>query len=263
MSLIRQFVDLMLEIPAGNVPGKTSIEKFGRATNLDTNTDTDIWDRANATDDQAIWVAPTTARTHDIVSTSTDDDGSPVGDGARTVEISGLTAWNTAETSEVITMNGTTDVPTASAYVIIHRMEVLTKGATDVNVGVITATAQTDGTVTAQINAGQGNTQMAIYGVPSTQTAYMTGFYIGILRASGATAIIDFSLLSNMEPDAELLNFSVRHKSGLSSAASSDIQHFFMPYKKFVGPTIIKMQGNGSALNLDANAGFDLIIEDN
>ena len=89
-------------------------------------------------------------------------------------------------------MDGTTNVPTLNSYVIIHRMKVLTKGATNVNVGVITATADTDGTVTARIDVGRGQSQMAIYGVPSIQTAYVFRFYSNVLKASGTGRSITF-----------------------------------------------------------------------
>ena len=175
--------DPMLGIPKGDFSGYTAVNKFGRSTDVDDGVNTDIWDVANANsypsaalDQQAIWVPPTTARTHQIASTSANDDGDPVGTGARTIQVYGLTGWGAAETSEVVTMNGTTDVATSSSYVIIHRMKVLTYGGSGPNVGSITATADTDDTITAMIAPGEGQTQMAIYGFPSTQTAYMTGF---------------------------------------------------------------------------------------
>lgn len=74
--------DFMLEVAAGNVPGNKSVNKFGRSTNVDNDVATDIWDRANATHDQDIWIAPTQARIHNIASTSANDDGDPVGVGA-------------------------------------------------------------------------------------------------------------------------------------------------------------------------------------
>ena len=252
--------DYMLSVPAGCVPGKSAVNKFGRATNVDTGIATDIWDRANATADQDIWTAPTQARIHQITSTSASDDGDPAGVGARTIQVYGLTSWTAKETSEIITLNGVANVPTANAYVIIHRMKVLTKGATNINVGIITATADTDASVTAQINASEGQTQMAIYGIPSGISAYMTAYYVSAIKAA-ASLSVKVSLLVNQTPAAELTNYLVKHTIGLATEGSSYVRHMFEPYFKITGPAIIKIQGNSSALNTDVSAGFDLVLE--
>ncbi len=255
---IRSARDFMFEVARGFYDNVVHVNKFGRSTNVDSGVATDIWDGANATDDIDIWVAPTTARGHNIVSASANDASG--GTGARTLRIFGLTDWDLEEVSEDITMNGTTDVPTANAYVIIHRMAVLTKGATNINVGLITATANIDDSVTAQINAGEGQTQMAIYGIPSIQNGYMPSYYASFNKSGGATGAVDFSLLVNYEPDAELTNFQVKNTQGLISTGNSHFQLFFQPYFKIAGPAIVKVQGNGSAANLDASAGFDMIL---
>ncbi len=245
------------ELVDGNIAGCVTVNKFGRSNNVDAGP-TDIWDMANTVQDQAIWVAPTQARIHDIVSASASDDGDPAGVGARTLRVFGLTDWDTAEVSEDITLNGTTNVPTVNAYVIIHRMRVLTKGATSVNVGNITATAQTDGTITAEIYAGQGQTQMAIYGIPSTQAAYMTSFWAGLNKATAGD--VDIYLRENPEPGDELLNFLIKHTFGVSTTGESYVRHPFDPYHKIPGPAIIKLQGRGTPANMDVSAGFDLIV---
>ncbi len=256
-------LDYNLEVARGNVPGVMGVNKFGRAPDGVQTTATDIWDRADATPTQQMWVAPTTARIHQIKSGSSSDDGDPVGAGARTVRVFGLTGWDAKEVSEDITLNGTGNVPTSNAYVIIHRMKVLTKGATSVNVGIITATADSDSTVTAQINAGQGQTQMAIYGIPSTQTAYMTKYYFSFNKSGGATSFIDMSVLINPGPDVELLGFLVKHTQGAQSNGTSDPEHEFAPYLPIPGPAIIKIEGTSSSADFDSSAGFDLMVVDN
>lgn len=251
--------NMMLAIAQGVMPNALAVNKFGRATNVDSGVATDIHDGANATEDLDIWVAPTQARIHNIKSSSASDDGSPVGVGARTLRIYGLTAWDTDEVSEDITLNGTTNVATTNAYVIIHRMKVLTKGATNVNVGKITATAVTDGTVTAQINAGDGQTQMAIYGVPSTKTAYMTAYYASAIKSS-ASLSVKITLLVNPTPDTELLNFLTKHTVGIATEGANYVRHNFEPYFAISGPSIIKVQGDSSANDTDVSAGFDLVL---
>jgi len=247
---------LGLAAPAGLLTGVSTINKFGRAPSGVQTSATDIWDRADATPTQQIWVAPTIARVHQIASSSGSDDGDPVGVGARTIRVWGLSDWDTAETSQDLTLNGATDVAT-SAYVIIYRMRILTWGATSINVGTITATADGDGTVTAAILPGQGQTQMAIYGVPSVQNFYMAQYYASFLKSGGATGSVDVNLLVNTAPDTELTNFTVKHTAGRISAGTSGQPHRFDPYFKIDGPAIVKMQCVGSTADLDVSAGFD------
>lgn len=248
--------DFDLEVSRGNINGISAINKFGRCPdNVDIGAQSDLWDGADAATGTKIWVAPTTARIHNIVSTSASDDGAPVGAGARTIQVYGLTSWDSTETSEVITMNGVTNVATTNSYVIIHRMKVLTKGSTSSNVGVITATAVTDGTITAQINANQGQTQMAIYGIPSTQTLYLTDYYSSVNRAVAGAANIGLNV--NPEPDSELTQFVTKHVNAINSTGSSYFAQNFSPKYKITGPAILKVSASGSANNMDVSGGFN------
>jgi hypothetical protein len=242
--------------------GIRSVNKYGRAINGVQQTATDIWDRADGgTGKQDTWTAPTAARVHQIVSTDVDDDSTPTGtgDGCLTLRVYGLTSWDSAEVSEDITMNGTTNVATSNSYVIIHRMEALTWGASGPNIGTITATADTDNTITAQIEAGAGQTQMAIYGFPSTHAVYVRSYYASMLRQSSA-AWVNISLLLNPIPDTELTAFITKHTQGLVSVGSNYMQHKFEPYAEFTGPGILKLSALASADDIDVNAGFDLIL---
>ena len=257
----------MLELSSGSIPSVTHNNKFGENTDIDASVRADIWDGGKTVGalpagSSLIWVAPTADAVHNITSTSTSDDGDPVGVGARTVEIFGLTDWDTNEISETLTLNGTGNVATSNSYVIIHRMTVLTKGGTSINVGTITATATAPSatTVTARIEVGQGQTHMAILGVPSTQVAYMTQYYAGFEKAGGQTAVADVFLKVNLTPDAELINFVQMHSDGLLSVGNSRFAHPFNPWKVFAGPTIIKIQALSGTANVDMAAGFDVIL---
>ena len=142
-------------------------------------------------------------------------------------------------------------------------MKVLTKGGTSVNVGVITATAQSDNTITAQINVGKGQTQMAIFGIPSTQIVQMKRLYGNVNKAGGAAGLVDATLLFNPEPDVEITNFPVRHTFGLQTVGTSALTITYATPKVFEGPGIIKIQVLSGTANMDVSAGFDLIIVDN
>ena len=256
--------DVRLETAIGNIPGRTAVNKFGRNIEINSGVTADIWDGGHTLASggvSLIWVAPTQARTHTIASTSADD--TDAGAGARTVRIYGLTGWGAAEVTEDVTMNTGSPPVTSNSYVIIHRMEVLTKGATGANIGIITATATTDNTITAQIRVGQGQTQMAIYGIPSTQKAYMGAWYDSANKAGGATGVADMSWCMNPEPDAELLNFIIKHTSGLQTTGTSARDHPYYVPKLVTGPAIIKMQVLSGTNSMDISAGFDLILVDN
>lgn len=268
-AIVVRSVDSMLDISADRFGGFNPENKFGRAPAGVQSSATDIWDRADATPTQQIWTAPTQARQHVLTSTSNEDSDSggdiAQGTGARTVMVFGLTGWTNKETSETVTMDGTSTATTTNSYVIIHRMRVATAGgsANGGNVGTITATAITDNTITAQINPTEGSTLMAVYGVPSSQTAYITQWYATINKASGAVASIDFRLRINNEPDIDANDFITRNERGLQSTGTSSDTFSYNPYFVVSGPAIIKVQGIGSANDIDASAGFDLILVDN
>lgn len=263
--------DPMLTAAHGSAPlisAVYTINKYGKATDGIQTSATDIWDRANATPTQQLWVAPTQARTHQITSSSTADDGTPegAGAGAQAVRIWGLTSWSTDEVSEDVTLNGTANVATSNSYVIIHRMKVIEVGSTyNLNVGNITATADTDASVTAQINAGAGQTNMAIYGVPNTQTAYMTCYQTNCHdSANPATATeADFTMLVNERPDLDETVFINKSNKGLNTTGSNDGTRCYKPYLKIPGPAIIKFQATSTAADTEGVAEFDLILVDN
>jgi hypothetical protein len=245
---------------AGLIPGWKTVQKFGEATDCDTDDPTDIWSRANPVDLQKIWIAPTLSQVHNIVSTSL-LDVAPAGDGARTIRVFGLETWDSLETSEVVTMNGTTPVPTANPYVIIHRMQVLTSGVTTPsggNVGKITATAAVDGTVTAQIEAGIGQTLMAIYGVPSVQVLFLTQARSSLNR--GAATQANVSIVVCPDPKNNPLWCRSGDTYGLGGSGTSALPGPFEPPKVIPGPCIVKARGVSSQVDADISASFGGIL---
>lgn len=252
-----------LLIARGAVSGSSGVNKFGRNIEIDSGITADVWDGGHTVASggtSLLWVAPTAAKKHTIASTNAGDTSG--GAGARTVTVNGLPDWNTAEVSETVTMNTATPPLTANSYVIIHRMFVATKGATSTNIGEITATAADDATVTARIRAGQGQTQMVVYGIPSTQTLYMGRLY-GNMNKAGASALCDVSVKYNPEPQTELTNFLTKHTFGLQSTGTSALTINYATPKKFAGPGILKMQVLSGTNDVDLSGGFDAVLIDN
>lgn len=260
--------DPTLEISRGQLTGITHINKYGRAPDGIQLTITDIWDRSDAAATQQIWVAPTVARIHNITSTSTADDGTPegAGAGAQAVRVWGLTSWGASEVSEDVILNGTANVPTSNAYVIIHRKKTIPVGTTyNVNTGIITATAQTDGTITAQINAGTGQTNMAIYGIPSTQTAYITNYVDNAHNTGNPSTNVesDFEMLVAERPDLNPSAFTNKSNAGIIADGTIYINRRYNPYKVVAGPAIIKFQAVATLADTEGSVEFDLILVDN
>ena len=249
-----------LDSSLGNIPGVDPLGKFGAATNGIQTTATDIWDRADATPTQPIWLAPTQARVHNIVSTSANDTAA--GTGANTIRVYGLTSWTTEEVSEDLTMNGVTNVPTTNSYVIIHRMKCLTWGSAGPNVGVITATAVTDATVTAQINVGWGQTEMAIYGIPSGKRLKITKWRYGMNKTSGVSADAKFFMLYNPIPDSVTTGFITKDVNSVQSTGVNTMELTYDPPKSFDGPGIIKIQATASVNDIDGDSSFDGYVVD-
>jgi hypothetical protein len=251
-----------LAVASGLVNGVTFINKFGRNPEIDAEVVADVWDGGATGIDSLLWVAPTQARIHAIVSTSTNDTS--VGTGARTIRVWGLTDWDTKESSEDIALNGTTPVNTVNSYVIIHRIRVITNGGT-INAGDITATAATDGTVTARLLTGEGQTQMCVYGVPSVQDLYLTQTYAALNRQSGggARGYIDVVLQINQNPENSLTGFISKRTFGLSLDGTSLVSRDEYPVSKFDGPCIIKLHVTSATNNLDVSGGFGGYLIDN
>ena len=260
----RALADFFGEIALGNIANRKSVNKFGAAPTGVQTTATDIWDRADATPTQSIWLAPTAARIHTIASTSAEDDTGQTG--IDTVIVYYLPDWDTAEASETVTGDINTGIAMNNAAVIIHRMKVVpqaTTTGTGGNIGTITATAATDATITAAILPGNGQTEMAIYGVPSTQDALLYRWSAQIDKSSGTVGSIDFQLRVNENPNVQTLAFLRKDDISVQSTGTSSRERNYTAPTKFSGPFIMKVQGNGSANDLDAEAEFDLVLVNN
>jgi hypothetical protein len=249
--------DICIDIAADLESDLHGINKFGRAPTGIQTTATDIWDRATQIPLQPVWLAPASAAPLEIASSDAGDTSA--GAGARKLRIFGLIDWELPEISEDIVMNGTTSVTTTQSYVVCYRMQVIEKGATNSNIGTITAKVQGEGTVTAQINDSEGQTQMAIYAISSLDKAYVQNYYASVNKAQGAAASVNFSIVVNLEPASELTNFVKKNTIGAQSTGSSHFSHNFCPYMRVDGPAIIKMQGVASANDVEGSAGFDIV----
>jgi len=229
------------EISKGNIPGSSTITKFGLNDDVDTGTlPEDLWG-INGT-----YVQPTTARIHNFVSTSASD--------TMTILIRGINdSFNAV--SETITMNGLTNVPTVNSYVHIHLLQ--NTGSTN-NIGVITGTAITDGTVTINMPIGFNQSVSTIYMVPVGYKGY-------IVRVRGKMT----NPVANSGATIQLLNkpfggvFQLKTQMGLNNSGTSFIELDYTNSTPFIvqGKSMTKLTVlNVTNSNTSAEGEYDLIL---
>ena len=145
-----------LQVARGQVDGHSTVNIYGYQPAVAT-TFIPVWENA-------------TAYTYPVAATQMNLAGS-VGDTA-TITISGLDA-SYAAISENVVLTGSTPVTTTKSYLRINSMNVAVGSATNPS-GVVTLKDLTNTTIYAQINAGVGRTQAAIYTVPAGYTFYLS-----------------------------------------------------------------------------------------
>ena len=154
-----------LQVSRGQVPYHSAQNIFGYGTTpASAGIFRTVWENMATTE----YVFPSSALTMQLASDNAGDTAS--------ITITGLDA-NYASISEVLTLNGTTNVPTVNQYFRINSMAVTTGSATNPT-GVVTLKNST--VVYAQINTGVfngttsslGRSQMAVYTVPAGYTFY-------------------------------------------------------------------------------------------
>ncbi len=144
-----------LQVARGQVDGHSTVNIYGYQPSVGT-TSIPVWENA-------------TAYTYPVAAGVMYLSGSN-GDTAQ-ITIVGLDA-NYAVISEVVTLNGTTPVATTKSYLRINSMFVSVGSAT--NPAGAVYLKNSGGTVTyAQINAGIGRTQAALYTVPAGYTYFL------------------------------------------------------------------------------------------
>lgn len=150
-----KYEDFNLQVARGQIQGHSTLNIYGYQPVIGT-TAIPVWENATA------YTYPVSAITMYLSGTN--------GDTAQ-ILVSGLDSLY-RPISETVTLTGSTPVATTKQYLRINNMSVTVGSAT--NPAGIVYLKNLAATVTyAQINAGIGRTQMAIYTVPSGFTFYL------------------------------------------------------------------------------------------
>lgn len=163
--------DYQLEVAKGNVSGTTIVRKFGRNPSIGTTT--------APISITGLYQTPTAATALEIVSSSANDTSA--GSGARTVTIIGLNS-SFVETTQTVTMNGTTPVALSTDLIRAYRMYVETSGtygsaSAGSHAGTITLRTSGGGATWLQLalinSFPMGQSLCGAYTVPDGYTGYV------------------------------------------------------------------------------------------
>lgn len=238
----------------GCYPGLRYVHKFGS-------------NEAVGTSYEDIWMAGgvhtnLTAATLLEVASSSANDASPSGTGARTIRIEGVDA-NWAEVSEDVTLNGQTPVTTTTEFLHVNRVYILTAGSSATNEGdIYIADDVTDWTagvpdtasaIEATIEDNHGQTQQAIYHIPAGYTAYITKGYV--TAAAGKTVTFQFVLRTTSADPVERVLFE-------GTIKDAEFINDYVPYSAIPEQSIVFVRAKVDSTSAEVSAGFDLILVD-
>ena len=167
--------DFFFDVARGARSGYTPIHAFGN------NADVDAAEDVGA----GAFVFSAVAASLEIDSDSTDDDGAPVGTGARTCLVEGVDAdW--VYKSQTVTMNGTTAVALTGTWLRVNKVTVATAGSTGSNVGTVVVRVVA-GATWATVPPTQGESDGAYYSVPAGYRLLVTSVQASVSSAGTIT----------------------------------------------------------------------------
>ena len=242
------------------VDGIKMVHKFGASTVIPTT--------LSPVTTSLTYPTPTVPTALEIVSDSTDDNGttSPLGSGALSVDVHGLTDWNGTQVIETVTLNGTTPVALTNSFLRVYRMKIAGSGSyansvTPSHSSVITLQevggAITWGVITNAGGFGLGQSEIACFSVPAGQTAFMT--HADVLVGTSKTVDVIFYYRGNTDvvtaPFAPMQSKIVMRNLQIGAQVNP-----VTPYGAFRGPCDIGWMASSSVGTSSVEIDFEVIL---
>jgi len=249
----RGIVDFTFDVAKGNIPGHSSINKFGHNPAVATGGE-DVWSGGGT---YAFY--PDTACGMELVSDSATDDSA--GTGARSVQVFGLDS-NWLEINETVIADGDTVRPLANKYIRMYRAKVLTAGTGETNAGNIAIRIVGASDTGAFIAAGDGQTQQAIYTIPGGKTGYIVKWYVAMRNddKNGQDASFKWKARPN---NGGAGAWQTKGDISLINIGSSWWKYpYGVPSGPLVEKTDIRIECYDASATVGATAGFDLVLVD-
>jgi len=241
------------------VDGAQAVRKFGAAMGIGTS----LVPIATS----QVYRTPTTAASLELVSDS-NDDTSPSGSGALSVEVIGIADWSVGEVSETVAMNGTTAVALSTSFLRVYRMKVATSGTYASSTApshnsVITLRETGDGDEWASMNStsgfGLGQSEIAASSIATGKIGIMSKASV-FVEASKTATVVFFE-----RPNADIIvaPFDVmRSKLTIHNIEGGFNADPIVPYGPFVGPCDIGWMGAATSQTANISASYTMVIFD-
>ena len=217
-------------IAEGMVADVSSVNKFGSTSGTIT-TQTTVWDAENTT---AIYPYPANGVITIAGASNTDDDG-------ELVEVQGLSVDYALQTETIAV--GSTGTKTFSR--VFRALMVSTENSQDININM-------GASLSARIVDGAGQTQMALYTIPSGCTGYLVKIHGSSDRNQGTTAT-QFTLKAREQGSV------FRTKGTYGTAGGDQFDYEYPVPLRFPAKTDIRIDAT-STQAAKVSAIFDVIL---
>ena len=246
-----------LSIAKGDVVGTSFIHKFGNAPDYDTtDNEVTVWDGANDADQAVMSYTYSTTADIDRISSSNNGD-------TQDIEIQGLDS-NYDLVVQTITLTGQTPVALTTNLIRVFRLKNV--GSTDiagfvycfVNVATTGGVPNTSANIRAVITNGNNQTEMALFTIPANHVGYMRSFFAS---TAGASKSSNYIMRIFARPFGQV--FQLKHRTALSDAGASWLQHEYIEPEVFAAKTDIEMTTQMTATGASeasTSAGFDIVL---
>jgi hypothetical protein len=239
-----------LQVSRGQIPGHRSVSVFGYNPDVDT-TRVTVWPYTG--------ILPLIPVAAQLKVSSSDANDTAAGTGARTVFVAGLDA-NHREISEIVTLNGQTEVLTANSYLHINEAYVATAGSTlsaagDIYFGAGLVTAGVPATVYDLIKFDYNRRITGSYTIPAGFTGYLSQGLFSAGQPGGSAQVVGRLLTIGTD--------NIRRAAAITTVNNGVADYVFEYPVAIPEKTTIEATAQGSSNNNEASSFFVLVLVKN
>lgn len=244
------------------VKGVSVVHKFGAALDVGT-------DMVPITTSKT-WNTPTDPTSLELVSGDITDNGasSPLGSGAHTVRVIGLSDWAGNEATEDVVLDGTTPVALSMSLLRVYRMKVMTSGsyatqAQGSHNGVITLRETGAGAIWATIvdvsGFLAGQTEISVYTIPAGKVGFVPSFSVWVQSNKPANVVLFAREGANI---ITLPYSAMQAKVVLRNINDHVALQPKTPFGPFVGPCDIGWMGAATSVPSSIEVDYEILLFD-